>query len=73
MRNNLRAMREKLGMTQAALAKLAGVSRVTVNRLECGKSIPGSRTVFRLAAAFCCTPVDLFPAFAGMDTRRAAR
>ncbi len=69
MNNNIRVLREKRGMTQASLAKRAGVSRVTVNRVECGKYLPDGNTILKLARAFSCSAKDLFPIF-GVRLRR---
>ncbi len=64
MRNYIRALRQAYDMTQAQLADLAGVSRVTVNRVESGKYIPDGRTMLKLAAALCVPAADVFPALA---------
>ena len=42
--------RRRLGLTQAALAELLGVSFVTVNRWERGKSRPSEKALLRLRA-----------------------
>src|SRR4051795_4785311 len=46
----VRQVREKLGLTQAALAERLGVSFVTVNRWENGKVEPSGLALQRLAA-----------------------
>ena len=51
----LRALREAAGMTQAALAMKAGVSREYVNKLEGGQYDPTLGLVQRLASALGVT------------------
>jgi DNA-binding XRE family transcriptional regulator len=43
--------RRELGLTQAQLAKLAGIRQETLSRLESGKHKPNVRTVERIEAA----------------------
>ena len=43
--------RQKLGLTQAQLAKLAGIRPETLSRLESGKHKPNVRTVERIESA----------------------
>ena len=47
----LRELRERKGMTQAALANEAGVSRAYLSRLEMGRHDPPLSTLRRLAKA----------------------
>jgi DNA-binding XRE family transcriptional regulator len=42
--------RQELGLTQAQLAKLAGIRQETLSRLESGKHKPNVRTVERIEA-----------------------
>lgn len=49
--NTLREERERLGLTQAGLADLVGVSRKTINTVENGVFIPSTVLALRLAAA----------------------
>lgn len=42
--------RRALGLTQAQLAKLAGIRQETLSRLESGKHKPNVRTVERIEA-----------------------
>ncbi len=64
MKNQIRVMREKRRMTQTALASRAGLSRVTVNRVESGISRPSVRTMVKLSIALSCSIPKLFPALA---------
>jgi putative transcriptional regulator len=50
--NDLRALREERGWTQAAVADRLGVSRQTVNALETGRYDPSLPLAFRLARLF---------------------
>lgn len=49
--NSLKAERERLGLTQAALAEAVGVSRKTVNTVENGVFVPSTLLALKLAAA----------------------
>jgi putative transcriptional regulator len=49
--NDLKAAREALGLTQAALAERVGVSRKTVNTVENGVFVPSTLLALKLAAA----------------------
>jgi transcriptional regulator with XRE-family HTH domain len=55
----LRAARQKAGLTQNELAKLAGVGRGTVHRLETLERGGYPRTLRRLARALGVTPAHL--------------
>ncbi len=57
----LRLRRLTLGLRQADVAELAGVSREQVVRLEAGACSPTWATVQRLAAVLAADPVALFP------------
>jgi putative transcriptional regulator len=48
--NSLRPARERLGLTQAALAERVGVSRKTINTVENGVFVPSTVLALRLAA-----------------------
>lgn len=49
--NSLRQERERLGLTQAALAERIGVSRKTVNTVENGVFVPSTLLALKLAGA----------------------
>jgi transcriptional regulator with XRE-family HTH domain len=53
----LRARRQAVGLTQAALAAKAGVSRIFVEKIEAGARIPSWGTLERLAHALGCRVV----------------
>ena len=52
MRNRLRELRARDGLTQADLANALDVSRQTVNALESGKYDPSLPLAFRLSRTF---------------------
>lgn len=49
--NSLRDNRDRLGLTQAALAERVGVSRKTINTVENGVFVPSTVLALKLAAA----------------------
>lgn len=49
--NALRQERERLGLTQAALAERIGVSRKTINTVENGVFVPSTLLALKLAVA----------------------
>lgn len=55
----LTALRERAGLTQAALADRAGLSRQAIGKLERGEREPTLETAVRLAAALG-VPVTAF-------------
>ena len=63
MRNRLRELRARDGLTQADLANALDVSRQTVNALESGKYDPSLPLAFRISRTFRL-PLDeiFFPA-----------
>lgn len=65
-------MRYRSGLTQAQLARRAGVSRSVVNAYERGKRVPGTDALARLAAS-AGLQLELSPAIRSVDTERAAR
>ncbi len=58
--NRLREERARLGLTQADLATLVGVSRKTINTVENGVFIPSAVLALRLARALGTTVESLF-------------
>lgn len=55
----LREIRERRALSQRELSKLAGVSRVTIVRLEAGGEDPYPTTVRKLATALNVDPTEL--------------
>ena len=54
------AIRERLGLSQAELARRAGLSRQVVNMVERGRIVPSVLTALALAEALECAVADLF-------------
>jgi transcriptional regulator with XRE-family HTH domain len=51
--------RARLGLRQADLAALSGVSADTIRRVEGGKHVPSYATLTKIAAALQCTVSQL--------------
>ena len=58
--NELRKARRRLRWTQGDLARIADISRVTINRLENGVQVPFPNTVRDLAEALRIPVADLY-------------
>lgn len=58
--DRLREFRESAELTQGDLAKLAGIDRKTVNRIENNHFSPNLDTLLRLCVAMSIKPVKLF-------------
>lgn len=52
MKNKIKVARAEFDMTQADLAKRAGVSRQTINAMELGKYVPSTVLALKLASIF---------------------
>ena len=60
MKNRLRELREREGLSQGELALRLEVSRQTVNALETGKYDPSLPLAFRIARLFSCRIEEVF-------------
>ena len=60
MKNNIKLERARNNFTQADLAKLAKVSRQTINAMELGKYAPSVILALRLSDIFDVSVNDLF-------------
>lgn len=60
MKNSLRERRLRAGWSQARLAELAGVTRLTVISIEKGRFDPSLPLAFRLASLFQVRIEELF-------------
>lgn len=58
--NRIRQERERLGLTQAALAEVVGVSRKTINTVENGIFTPSALLALKLAKALSVPVENLF-------------
>jgi transcriptional regulator with XRE-family HTH domain len=52
MNDNLRRLRERRALSLTDLARLSGVNRITIHRVETGKQKPMPSTIRKLAQAF---------------------
>ena len=58
--NNFKALRTKLGITQARLAELVGVARVSIVSIENGRFIPTIETALRISKALGVPTEQIF-------------
>lgn len=61
MASRLKEHREKLGLTQLQVARMAGLTERTIRLLEQGASVPRLSTARALAAALGVSVEDIFP------------
>lgn len=64
LHNRVRALREGRGLSQAALAERARLSRQSVHAIEAGKATPAVDVALRLARTLGCSVEELFAAAA---------
>ncbi len=60
MQNNVRKLREELGLTQKELGERVGVSRQAINAIETGKFDPSIWLAYDLACLFGISIESLF-------------
>ncbi len=60
MKNKIKELREKKGISQGKLAELCRVSRQTINAIENNKYDPSLRLAFDIAKTLGTTVDDLF-------------
>ena len=60
MQNDVRALREALGLSQGALGAALGVSRQTIQSIEVGKYDPSLPLAIRIARYFGQTVEGIF-------------
>lgn len=60
MKNRLKSLREKLGLTQEELGKLVGVSRQTINAIETEKYEPSIWLAYDISKVFDSTIEEIF-------------
>ena len=60
LRNNLKQVRTRLGLSQQDLAGMVGVTRQTIGGVEAGQYSPSATVALRLAGALGCRVEDLF-------------
>jgi putative transcriptional regulator len=60
VRNDVRALREQHGLSQAALGTALGVSRQTINSIENGRYDPSLPLAIAIARQFLSTVEEIF-------------
>lgn len=65
MRNEVRSLREELGLSQGQLAENMGVSRQTINSIETERYTPSLSLAIGLARFFGRTVEEVFDANSG--------
>jgi transcriptional regulator with XRE-family HTH domain len=71
--DNLRQLRVEQFLSQAELARRAGLHALTITRLEAGTTAPSTRTVRALADALGVQPRDLAAPLEVAELRRVLR
>ncbi len=69
----IRKLREQSGMAQEELATAAGISRITLTRVETGQQAPGLRTLISLAQALHRPSTHLITQSAPRKKRRKSK
>ena len=60
IKNRIRELRSDRGWTQQQLADAAGVSRQSVNSIECDRYVPSLPLALTFARVFRCSTDDIF-------------
>ncbi|WP_298042651.1 helix-turn-helix transcriptional regulator [uncultured Clostridium sp.] len=60
MKNNLKIARIAAGLSQEDLGKIIGYTRVTISKIETGKSIPSGQTMLKIAKAIGIPVEEIF-------------
>jgi len=60
MRNRVRELRQRAGLTQATLGDSLGVSRQTINSIEAERYLPSLPLALRMARLFGVPVHDIF-------------
>ncbi len=71
LQNQVRAIRERLGLSQQELANAAGIARQTIGGIEAGQYAASTVVALRLAKALDCRVEDLFWLESGLQTIEA--
>jgi putative molybdopterin biosynthesis protein len=71
LRNQVRLVRERLGLSQQELANAAGIARQTIGGIEAGQYAASAMVALRLAKALDCRVEDLFWLESGLQTIEA--
>ncbi len=65
LKSAVREHRERMGLSQQALAEAAGVSRQAIIAIEAGRQVPSTALSLRLARSLRCAVEDLFSLSSG--------
>jgi putative transcriptional regulator len=60
IKNQVRELRNELGWTQQQLADAVGVSRQSINSIECNRYVPSLQLALLFARVFSRTTDDIF-------------
>ena len=60
MKNRMKELRERDGLTQEQLSKKVGISRQSIVAIETGKYNPSLELAFKIAKEFQCSIEDVF-------------
>ena len=60
LHNRVRELRLAHGWTQQQLAEAVGVSRQSINSIECNRYVPSLPLALMFARVFACTTDDIF-------------
>jgi putative transcriptional regulator len=60
IRNRVRELRQERGWTQQQLADAVGVSRQSINSIECNRYVPSLPLALTFARVFACPTDDIF-------------
>lgn len=60
MENRMKEFRKPLGLSQHRLGKKVGVSRVSINKIERGKTVPGLKLAYAIAEALGASMYEIF-------------
>ena len=60
MKNNMKEIRNRQGITQVELVMKTGISQGEISEIENGKIVPGIERTLILCRALDCKPDDLF-------------
>ncbi len=60
IQNKVRELRIGKGWTQQQLAEAVGVSRQSINSIECNRYVPSLPLALMFARIFACTTDDIF-------------
>jgi putative transcriptional regulator len=60
VKNRVRELRQRRGWTQQDLAAAVGVSRQSINSIECNRYVPSLPLALLFAQVFRCSTDDIF-------------